>query len=189
MQTCYFGYFGHAFLHTPKMIVSTCRRLWCLSVCKKTNFIIHFILEILQFQESCNFTGCSNLRTRILPDIYEIGDEISRTILLSILDYFEEKLKTNFEKKFKENLFWSNFGQKWIFLEKRALSVLRYSNYLSLCKKSEKTLEQFLRKTPNWWTDRKQWFYRALRRWYALTPVLAPNLIRKYLFYNCYYSN
>ena len=189
MQTCYFGYFGHAFLHTPKMIVSTCRRLWCLSVCKKTNFIIHFILEILQFQESCNLIGCSNLRTRILPDIYEIGDEISRTILVSILDYFEEKLKTNFEKKFKENLFWSNFGQKWIFLERRALSVFRYSNYLSLCQKSEKTLEQFLRRTPNWWTDRKQWFYRALRRRYALTPVLAPNLIRKYLFYNCYYSN
>ena len=47
-----------------------------------------------------------------MPDIYEIGDEISRTILVSILDYFEEKLKTNFEKKFKENLFWSNFGQK-----------------------------------------------------------------------------
>ena len=32
MQT-YFGYFGHAWLHTPTMIVSTCKRLWCLSAC------------------------------------------------------------------------------------------------------------------------------------------------------------
>ena len=31
----YFGYFGHAWLHSPKMIVSTCRRLQCLSACKK----------------------------------------------------------------------------------------------------------------------------------------------------------
>ena len=34
MQT-YFGYFGHAWLHSPKMIVLTCRRLRCLSACKK----------------------------------------------------------------------------------------------------------------------------------------------------------
>ena len=34
MQT-YFGYFWHAWLHSPKMIVSTCRRLPCLSACKK----------------------------------------------------------------------------------------------------------------------------------------------------------
>ena len=36
---------------------------------QKTNFIIHFILEILHFKESCNLIGCSNLRTRILPDM------------------------------------------------------------------------------------------------------------------------
>ena len=27
MQASYFGYFGHAWIHTPKMIVSTCRKL------------------------------------------------------------------------------------------------------------------------------------------------------------------
>ena len=31
----YFGYFGLAWLDSPKMIVPTCRRLQCLSACKK----------------------------------------------------------------------------------------------------------------------------------------------------------
>ena len=31
----YLGYFGHAWLHTPKMIVSTFRRLRCLSAWQK----------------------------------------------------------------------------------------------------------------------------------------------------------
>ena len=47
------------------------------------------------------------------------------------------------------------FGQKWIFLEKRTLSVFEYSNHLLLRKKSEKTNDPFLRKMPNWQTDRK----------------------------------
>ena len=56
-QTSYFGYFGHAWLHKPKMIVSTCRRPQCLSACQKINFIIHFFLEILHFKEFCNLIG------------------------------------------------------------------------------------------------------------------------------------
>ena len=55
-------------------------------------------------------------------------------------------------------------------------------------------MEQFLKKTQNWYTDihtdrqtdRQQWFYKALRRPYALIPVLTPNLVLTYLFYNCY---
>ena len=52
MQTSYFGYFGNAWLHTPKMIVLTCTRLWCLSVCKKqtslfTSFLRYYILKNL----------------------------------------------------------------------------------------------------------------------------------------------
>ena len=41
--------------------------------------------------------------------------------------------------------FWSLFAQIWekmIFPKKRALSVLKYSNYLKLCQKSEKTISQ-----------------------------------------------
>ena len=49
----------------------------------------------------------------------------------------------------------AQFGQKWFFLGKRALSVFRYSNYLTSCQKSEKTKKLFLRKMPNWWTDRQ----------------------------------
>ena len=56
MQT-YFGYFGHALLHSPKIMVSPCRRLRCLSACKKINFIIHFFLMVLHFKESCNLIG------------------------------------------------------------------------------------------------------------------------------------
>ena len=51
--------------------------------------------------------------------------------------------------------FLPKFGWKWIFLERKALSVFKYSDCLPLCQKSEKTNEPFLRKTPNWWTDRQ----------------------------------
>ena len=38
---------------------------------------------------------------------------------------------------------------------KKALSVFKYSNYLTLCKKSEKTNDPFLRKMPDRQTDRQ----------------------------------
>ena len=51
-----------------------------------------------------------------------------------------------------------NLGENG-FSWKRRLSVFRYSNYLLSCQKSEKTIEPFLRKTPDgqtdWWTDRQ----------------------------------
>ena len=37
MQTCYSGYFEHAWLRTPKVILSTCRSLLRLSRSKKSN--------------------------------------------------------------------------------------------------------------------------------------------------------
>ena len=52
-----FGYFGYAWLHTPKMIVSTCRSLWCLSPCQKyTSSLAGSILA-------------HNSRLKILPDM------------------------------------------------------------------------------------------------------------------------
>ena len=51
-----FGYFGHVWLRTPKMLVSTCRKLRCLSAYQK-NFTGHFFLEILHFKEPCNLIG------------------------------------------------------------------------------------------------------------------------------------
>ena len=53
--TSYFRYFEHAWLRTPKMILSTCRKLhYCMP---KINFIIHFFLEALNFKEYCNLIG------------------------------------------------------------------------------------------------------------------------------------
>ena len=43
--------------HTPKMIVSTCRRFQRLSACQKYTSSFTFFLEILYFKESCNLTG------------------------------------------------------------------------------------------------------------------------------------
>lgn len=58
-------------------------------------------------------------------------------------------------------------GQKWFFLGKRSLSVVKYYNCLRSCQKSEITNEPFLRKLPNWRRDRQidkqRWLYRALR--------------------------
>ena len=60
----------------------------------KINFIIHFFLEILHFKESCNLIGWQHFWP------IWIGGEISTTIIVSILDYFQEKLLT---KCFKES--------------------------------------------------------------------------------------
>ena len=58
IQTYYFGYFGHAWQHTPKIIVSSCRKLQCLSYLHaKNELIISFFLEILHFKDSCSLIG------------------------------------------------------------------------------------------------------------------------------------
>ena len=99
-------------------------------------------------------------------------------ILVSILDYFQEKLKTKFSKKIQKTLFWGHFGpllpkfvQNWNFLERRALSVFRYSNYLPSCWKSEKNYWVISEKNAELTdgqadelTARQWWFYRTLRR-------------------------
>ena len=36
LQTCYFGYLGHAWLRTPRVTLSTCRKLSCFSAGKKS---------------------------------------------------------------------------------------------------------------------------------------------------------
>ena len=69
----YFGYFGHAWLHSPIIIVSPCTRLQCLSACKKqtssfTSFVRYYSLE-----NPTNWLVDSildhNPRSRILPDM------------------------------------------------------------------------------------------------------------------------
>ena len=141
---------------------------------RKTNFIIHFILEILHFKQSCNLIGWQHRELEFCL-IWDWWWNIKNKISFHFRLYTRKSNDKSFQKKSKKNLFWGHFGpflpkfgQKWIFLEKIALSVFRYSNYLSLCQKSAKTFEQFPRKTPNWRTDRQTerrlWFYKTLRR-------------------------
>ena len=113
MQTSYFGYFGHAWLCTPKMIVSTCKTVmfFCMP---KINLIIHFFLEILHFKKSCNLIDQQHLDPSLENQNfarYGIHGEISITIIVFDLDYFQEKLMTKLFKKSKKNLYWGHFGQ------------------------------------------------------------------------------
>ena len=140
---------------------------------QKINFIIHFFLKILQFKESCNLTAWQHFGPQLkTQNFVRSGGEISITMLVFILGYFQEKLAwPNFSKNPKNYIlgpFWAflpKFWQKWIFLEKRAVSVFKYFNYLPLCQKSEKTNDPFPRKMLNCWTDRQTTvIYRTLRR-------------------------
>ena len=45
LQT-YSGYFGHVWLWPRKMAVSTCRKFWCLPLCKKIKFTPYIFPEI-----------------------------------------------------------------------------------------------------------------------------------------------
>ena len=45
LQTCYIGYFGHTWPLSPKMVVSACRKPWCLSWCIKSNLSLNSFLE------------------------------------------------------------------------------------------------------------------------------------------------
>ena len=74
-----------------------------------------------------------------------IDGEISITILVFILDYFQKKPITSFFKISKKKSilgpFWAIFAKIWgkiNFPGKRALSAFKYSNYLPWRKKSEK---------------------------------------------------
>ena len=102
---------------------------------------------------------------------YRTGSAIP-IILVFILHFFPRETNDKIFKKIQKSHnfgpFWAKsfpkFGQNWIFLEKRALSVFKYSNYLPPCKKLEKTNEPFLRKILNWQCDRQQWFCRTISR-------------------------
>ena len=91
------------------------------------------------------------------------------------------KINDKIFQKIQKKLFWGHvailafFAQIWVKMNsprKKALSVFKYSNYLPLCNKSEKTIMPFLRKMLNWWmdgkadgrTDRQPWFCRTLCR-------------------------
>ena len=92
----------------------------------KTNYIIHFFLDILHFKGSC-------YREPQICHIW-VGGEIKITTLVFILDYFQEELMIKFFKKIPKTLFQSHFGSffpyfgKNEFSWKNRLSVFKYSN-------------------------------------------------------------
>ena len=60
----------------------------------KIHFAIPFFLEILHFNEYCNMIGKLHFGTQLENQNfarYEIGGEILVTMLVFILDYFQEK--------------------------------------------------------------------------------------------------
>ena len=117
---------------------------------QKTNFIIHFFLEILHFKESCNLIGWQHRELefcQIWDWWWNINNNISFHFRL-----FPRKTNDKIFQKIKKPNFGAILGP---FPWSKGLSVVRYSNYLPSYKKSAKTIEPFLRKTPSWRVDRR----------------------------------
>ena len=105
MQTSYLGYFGHAWLHTPKTSMFICM--------PTVHFIIHFFLKILNFKEPCNLIGLQHFSPQLKNQNfarYGIGVEILTTILVFILDYFQKKTNVNILPKAKKTYLGSILG-------------------------------------------------------------------------------
>ena len=104
LKTC-FGYFGHAWLCTAKVILSVHWKLLCLSAGAKNQlhpscFSEDWLAAFWPINREPEF--CK----------YGIGGEISTTILAFISDYLQEKLfkfLINFFKNSKK-IFWGQFG-------------------------------------------------------------------------------
>ena len=79
----------------------------------KIHFIIHFFPEILHFKESCNLIVQQHFDQQLQNQSfarYGTDEETSITILVFILDYFQEKLMANFFKKSKKIYFGAILG-------------------------------------------------------------------------------
>ena len=141
MQASYLGYFGHAWISTPKMIVQTCRKLRCLSACQKYTFIIHFFLEILKNPTTFWLITRDLEFCQIWNWWWNINNIISFLFRL-----FPGKINTKFFKKSKKPYLGTILGSFfWIWAKinfpgKRSLSAFKYSNYLPSCKKTSKKL-------------------------------------------------
>ena len=122
------------------------------------NFIIHFYLYKLHFKESGDLIGCNHFGPYLKDQNfsrYGIGGEISVTILVFNLDYFQKKLLRKFFRKCKKSYFGAilspfslNLGKNEFFWEKRALLVFKYSNYLPSCKNLKKLMKRRIKHFP-----------------------------------------
>ena len=131
---------------------------------QKINLIIHFFLKILQCKESCNFTGRQLFGPKLeIQNFARYGGGISTTILVFILDYFQEKLTwQNFSKNPKITIlapFWALFAQ---ILTKNGFSwkkeLYQFLNILIIyhcVKNQKKTHKSIFRKMLTCWTDKQ----------------------------------
>ena len=145
LQTCYFGYYGHAWPHPPKAIAPTCKKLWCLSTTK--NQLDPSIFWELYFKESYNpwlvkiILG-NNSRTRIWPDM-GFATESQKLKELSFCIVLRKNKWQNFQKNAKypfSEPFFPKFRQKLIVHTNWAPSLFSIYGPLTPCKKTEKKL-------------------------------------------------
>ena len=117
----YFRYFGYTWLHTPKIIVSTCRRLWLLSSCQKytssfTSFFLSFILKnpVIWLADSIL---AHNTRLRY----YQIWDwswSFNKNTSFC-LRLFPRKSWDKTFQNIQKTIFWGHFGPFLLELESR----------------------------------------------------------------------
>ena len=72
LQTSYFGYFGHAWLSTRNLIVSTSGKFWCFACQKWTSTFSSFLRYYFLKNPTiwlANSILSHKLRTRIFPDM------------------------------------------------------------------------------------------------------------------------
>ena len=138
MQT-YFGYFGHVWLQSSEMICIILLKTSMFLCMQKINFIIHFFLTMLYLKESCNLIGQQHfgLKIDLRPKNYAryVG-EVSITIIVFVIDYFQEKLT------------WQNFSKN----PKKPYFCQFFNNRITYhCAKSQKNLKSH--SWENWWRD------------------------------------
>ena len=106
---------------------------------QKINFIINFILTIFHFKESCKLIGRQHFGPELeTQNFARYVGEISITILVFIIDYFQEKITSqNFSKKSQKPYFGPS--QKWILLEKRLCQFFNI-RITYQCAKNQKNL-------------------------------------------------
>ena len=138
----------------------------------KKNFIILFFHEILQFKKSCNLIGQQHfgswLETKSFSR-YGVGGEISISILIFILDYFQEQLMIKFFKKSKNSyfgvilgLFCPNLRKNEFSWKKAPCQFLNIPIIYGGAKKHEKLSSYSWEKCrTDGETERQQWFCRT----------------------------
>ena len=135
LQTCYFGYFGLAWLWLVKAMLPACRKCWCLSSCKKPYLplisflkyyknIVNLLFWVLW---TCYFGYCWKLWclsanksstwtliffTDIITLItnFAIKNVLGRNSRARVLPDLGLRLKDKNQKNFHLQLFWKN---KW----------------------------------------------------------------------------